>query len=373
MRPIARDDTSILGRWWWTVDHWTLLSFVLLTAFGLILTVAASPPVAERIGYDDQFHFVRRQAIVIVPAMIVMIAVSLLSPRGIRRLATIGFVGVIGLLILTLIFGQETKGSQRWLFLGGVSLQASEFVKPAFAVVAAWLFSARRLGQDIPGYQLSCALYVLVIGLLLAQPDVGQAAVVSAIWFTQWFVAGLSMAWVALFAVVGLLAMTGAYFTFPHVASRIDRFLDPASGDSYQIDRAMEAFMNGGLLGRGAGEGRAKAFLPDAHSDFILAVAGEEFGLLACLLLVAVFVFVILRGLVRVWEDDNLFVILAATGLIVQFALQAIINMASTVNLMPTKGMTLPFISYGGSSLLALGFGMGMLLALTRRRAGGPV
>ena len=175
-----------------------------------------------------------------------------------------------------------------------------------------------------------------------------------------------------MFAVLGLLAMTGAYFVFPHVASRIDRYFDPASGDNYQIDRAMEAFMNGGLLGRGAGEGRAKAFLPDAHSDFIFAVAGEEFGLLACLFLVALFVFVILRGLIRVMADDNLFVVLAAAGLIVQFALQAIINMASTVNLMPTKGMTLPFISYGGSSLLALGFGMGMLLALTRRRAGGP-
>jgi cell division protein FtsW len=371
MRPIARDDTSILGRWWWTVDHWTLFSFGLLTAFGLILTVAASPPVAERIGLDS-FYFVRRQAILIVPAMAMMFVVSLLDPRGVRRLATLAFAGIIGLLLLTLFFGPEIKGSQRWLILGGFSLQPSEFVKPAFAVVAAWMFSARRLGQDVPGYQVSCALYVLVVGLLLAQPDVGQAVVVSAIWFTQWFLAGLSMIWVGVFALLGLLAMAGAYFAFPHVASRIDRYLDPASGDSYQIDRAMEAFMNGGLLGRGAGEGRAKAFLPDAHSDFIFAVAGEEFGLLACLFLVALFVFVILRGLIRIMADDNLFVVLAAAGLIVQFALQAIINMASTVNLMPTKGMTLPFISYGGSSLLALGFGMGMLLALTRRRAGGP-
>ena len=371
MRPIARDDPSTLGRWWWTVDHWTLLSLGLLTAFGLILTVAASPPVAERIGFD-QFYFVRRQAFLIVPAMALMILVSLLDPRDVRRLATITFAGVICLLVLTLVFGPEIKGSQRWLVVAGFSLQPSEFVKPAFAVVAAWMFSARRLGQDIPGYQVSCALYLLVIGLLLAQPDVGQAFVVTVIWVTQWFLAGLSMSWVALFAVLGLLALTGAYFTFPHVASRIDRYLDPASGDSYQINRAMEAFMNGGLLGRGAGEGRAKAFLPDAHSDFIFAVAGEEFGLLACLFLIALFVFVILRGLIRIWENDNLFVILAATGLIVQFALQAIINMASTVNLMPTKGMTLPFISYGGSSLLALGFAMGMLLALTRRRAGGP-
>ncbi len=370
MTPIARDDTSILGRWWWTVDRWTLLCVCLLTAFGLLLTAAASPPVAERIGLDS-LYFVRRQAFLIIPALALLVSISLLEPRSIRRLAAIAFLGIIGLLVLTLIFGQEIKGSQRWLSLAGFSLQPSEFVKPAFAVVAAWMFSARRLGEDIPGYQISGALYLLVLGLLLAQPDVGQAIVVSAIWFTQWFLAGLSATWVGLLVVLGLTAMVSAYFIFPHVASRIDRFLDPASGDSYQMDRAMEAFMNGGLFGRGPGEGTAKAYLPDAHSDFILAVAGEEFGLLACLILVALFVFIVLRGLTRALEDKNLFIVLASAGLLVQFALQAIINMASTVNLMPTKGMTLPFISYGGSSLVALAFGMGMLLALTRRRVGG--
>ncbi|NKB54883.1 MAG: cell division protein FtsW [Alphaproteobacteria bacterium] len=370
MTPIARDDTSILGRWWWTVDRWTLLCLFMLTAFGMMLTAAASPPVAERIGLDS-LYFVRRHAILIVPAIALLISISLLEVRSVRRLATVAFIGGIGLLAATLVIGPEIKGSQRWLTLGGLSLQPSEFIKPAFAVVAAWMFSARRLGEDIPGYQISGALYLLVMGLLLAQPDVGQAIVVSAIWFTQWFLAGLSATWVGLLIVLGLTAMIGAYFTFPHVASRIDRFLDPASGDSYQVDRAMEAFMNGGLFGRGPGEGTAKAYLPDAHSDFILAVAGEEFGLLACLILVVLFAFIVLRGLTRVLEDKNLFIVLAAAGLLVQFALQAIINMASTVNLMPTKGMTLPFISYGGSSLLALAFGMGMLLALTRRRAGG--
>jgi cell division protein FtsW len=370
MTPIARDDASVLGRWWWTVDRWTLLCVCLLTAFGMLLTAAASPPVAERIGLDS-LYFVRRHAILIGPAIALLVSVSLLEPRSIRRLAAIAFVGIVVLLISTLLFGTEIKGSQRWLTLAGFSLQPSEFVKPAFAVVAAWMFSARRLGEDIPGYQISGALYILVLGLLLAQPDVGQAIVVSAIWFTQWFLAGLSATWVGLLVVLGLTAMVVAYFAFPHVSSRIDRFLDPASGDSYQMDRAMEAFMNGGLFGRGPGEGTAKAYLPDAHSDFILAVAGEEFGLLACLVLVALFVFIVLRGLTRVLEDKNLFIVLASAGLLVQFALQAIINMASTINLMPTKGMTLPFISYGGSSLLALAFGMGMLLALTRRRAGG--
>ena len=366
MRPIARDDTSIMGRWWWTVDHWTLCSFALLTAFGLVLTVAASPPVAERIGLDP-LHFVRNQAILIGPALAMMISVSLLDPRSIRRVGAIAFAGVIVLLGLTLLIGPEIKGATRWLSIAGFSLQPSEFVKPTFAIVAAWMFSARRLGEDVPGYLISGILYLLVMGLLLAQPYVGQAIVVSAIWFTQWFLAGLSIAWVAVLGTAGV----AAYFFFPHVASRIDRFLDPASGDSYQIDRAMEAFLNGGLLGRGAGEGVAKAYLPDAHADFIFAVAGEEFGLVACFLIIALFVFIILRSLFRVLEANDLFIMLAATGLVVQFALQAIINMASTVNLMPTKGMTLPFISYGGSSLLALGFGMGMLLALTRSRPGG--
>lgn len=369
MTPIARDDTSVLGRWWWTVDRWTLLCLFLLTAFGMMLTAAASPPVAERIGLDS-LYFVRRHAILIGPAFALLVLISLLEPRSVRRLAAVAFIGGICLLFATLIVGPEIKGSQRWITLAGFSLQPSEFIKPAFAVVAAWMFSARRLGEDIPGYQISGALYLLVLGLLLAQPDVGQAIVVSAIWFTQWFLAGLSATWVGLLIVVGLSAMVAAYFIFPHVSSRIDRFLDPASGDSYQMDKAMEAFMNGGLLGRGPGEGIAKAYLPDAHSDFILAVAGEEFGLLACLLLVALFAFVVLRGLTRVLEDRNLFIVLASAGLLVQFALQAIINMASTIGLMPTKGMTLPFISYGGSSLLALAFGMGMLLALTRRRVG---
>ena len=370
MTPIARDDSSILGRWWWTVDRWTLLCVFLLAAFGMMLTAAASPPVAERIGLES-LYFVRRQAILIVPAIALLVSISLLEPRTVRRLAAIAFVGGIVLLVATLLIGPEIKGSQRWLKFGGLTLQPSEFIKPAFAVVAAWMFSARRLGEDIPGYQISGILYLTVLGLLLAQPDVGQAIIVSAIWFTQWFLAGLSATWVGLIFLLGLTSMVVAYFVFPHVASRVDRFLDPASGDNYQIDRAMEAFMNGGLFGRGPGEGTAKAYLPDAHSDFILAVAGEEFGLVACLILLALFAFIVLRGLFRVLEDSNLFIVLASTGLLVQFGLQAIINMASTVNLMPTKGMTLPFISYGGSSMLALAFGMGMLLALTRRRSGG--
>ncbi|MED5358348.1 MAG: FtsW/RodA/SpoVE family cell cycle protein, partial [Pseudomonadota bacterium] len=274
------------------------------------------------------------------------------------------------LLIMTLAGGTEIKGARRWLNVSGLSLQPSEFVKPALAVVCAWMFAAKRLGAEIPGNLISFCLYALVAALLLLQPDVGQALVVSAVWFSQWFLAGLPMIWVAVACAVGIAGLTAAYFIFPHVASRIDRFIDPAAGDNYQTDRAMEAFMNGGLWGRGPGEGTVKTNLPDAHADFILAVVGEEFGLIVCLVIVAIFAFVVLRGLANLMRTTDLFVVIASTGLLVQFALQALINMGSTVSLMPTKGMTLPFISYGGSSLLALALGMGILLALTRTPAG---
>ncbi len=370
MVAIARTDTSVLGRWWWTVDRWTLVSLLLLATFGMILTIAASPAVAERLGLDP-LYFVRRHALLLPPALAAMVAISLLTPRQARRLAVVAFAGALALLAATLVVGTEIKGARRWITLFGFSLQPSEFIKPTFAVVAAWMFAAQRLGENIPGNAISVALYGAILILLLAQPDIGQAVVISAVWFLQWFLAGLSMAWVALLGALGVAGLVAAYFVFPHVASRIDRFLDPASGDSYQIDRALEAFSSGGLWGRGPGEGTVKAYLPDAHSDFILAVAGEEFGLVVCLAVVAVFAFVVLRGVARLLQETDLFVVLAATGLLAQFAIQALVNMASTVNLIPTKGMTLPFISYGGSSLLAIAFGMGTLLALTRRRRGG--
>ncbi|MBP5857731.1 cell division protein FtsW [Marivibrio halodurans] len=366
---IARNDTSVLGRWWWTVDRWTLAALVALAAVGMILTVTASPPVAERIGADP-FYFARKQGVLLLPALAIMLTVSLADLRLVRRVAVAMLGGSLLLLAGTLLFGAEIKGATRWVSIAGFTVQPSEFVKPAFAVVGAWMFSAQRLGEEIPGFVIATGLYALVLTLLLLQPDVGQAAVLSAIWFTQFFLAGLPMAAVIAMAGLGAAGMVAAYFAFPHVQSRIDRFLDPGLGDSYQIDRAMEAFSAGGVFGRGPGQGTVKTVLPDGHADFIFAVAGEEFGLIACLVIVAIFAFVVLRGFARVLHDNDLFVVLAATGLLMQFGLQALINMASTLSLIPTKGMTLPFISYGGSSLIALAVGMGMLLALTRKRPG---
>ncbi|MCH6577253.1 MAG: cell division protein FtsW [Proteobacteria bacterium] len=369
MIGFARTDNSVLSRWWWTVDRWTLAALLTLICFGLMLILAASPAVAERIGLES-FHFVRRQVAYLGPALATILAISLLSPRDVRRLGTIVFAVALVLMALTLVAGTEINGARRWLNIFSLSLQPSEIMKPGFAVLAAWMISAGRLHGNFPGYLIVAALYLVVMALLLMQPDMGMAGVISAVLFAQFFLAGPPLLWVGLVIVLGLSALVGAYYAFPHVASRVNSFLDPSAGDSYQVNTALEAFMNGGVLGRGPGEGTIKEILPDAHSDFIFAVAGEELGLFACLVILALFAFVVLRGFSRMLQENNLFVLLAVTGLLVQFGLQTAIHMATTLKLMPTKGMTLPFISYGGSSLFGIALAMGMVLALTRRRVG---
>jgi cell division protein FtsW len=290
--------------------------------------------------------------------------------KGVRRVSVLVFAAALAVTALTLAIGDEIKGARRWINVAGFSLQASEFLKPCFAVFAAWMFSQGRLERGFPGGLIATVTAALIVLLLISQPDLGMAGVVVAIWFSQLFMAGLPLLWVgtALLATGG--AMFAAYQALPHVAQRINLFLDPSSGDTYQVDKSISAFVNGGLFGVGPGEGTVKAQLPDAHSDFIFAVAGEEFGLIACLVIVATYGFIVLRGFGRLLEENNLFVQFATVGLLVSFGLQAVINMGSSLHLMPTKGMTLPFISYGGSSLFALAFAMGLVMALTRRRAG---
>ena len=369
MMAFDRTDQSILGRWWWTVDRWMLAALAVLVGYGTILIMAASPAVAARIGLDS-YHFVEHHVVMLIPALMLMIAISLLSPRGVRRAALIVFGIAVVLTAATMVVGVEIKGARRWIHFPGMSIQPSEFLKPAFAVVAAWLFSLQRTSPGFPGNAVSIVAYLVVVALLLKQPDLGMAFVVSVVWFCQFFLAGLNIAFVIILGALGCAGLVGAYYLFPHVHSRIDRFLDPAAGDQYQVTRSLEAFSNGGLLGTGPGQGTVKMQLPDAHADFIFAVSGEELGLIWTLLLVALFAFIVLRGFSRLLKDSNLFVLLAAAGLLVQFGMQAFINMASSLHMMPTKGMTLPFVSYGGSSLIALGFGMGMVLALTRRHFG---
>ena len=372
MTPFTRADTSILGQWWWTVDRWSLAAIAALMAFGALLAAASSPAVAERIGLDD-FYFIKRHFMLLPVAIGIILTVSALTPIQVRRMAAIAFLGCILLLVATLLFGAEIKGARRWLSIAGFSLQATEFLKPTFAVVAAWLFSEAVHDPRFPGRFICIGLFGVVITLVIAQPDLGQAVVITGVWMAQFFLAGLPMWLVVGLIVLGVSGLIGSYFTLSHVASRIDRFIDPKSGDTYQIERSIEAFSSGGLFGRGPGEGQVKQVLPDAHADFVFAVAGEELGLFVALFIVTLFAFIVLRGMSRALSEQNLFILLAVAGLLVQFGMQALINMGSSLQLIPTKGMTLPFISYGGSSLLGVAIGLGMTLALTRRRIGrGP-
>ena len=368
MPSLSRADTSTLGRWWWSVDRLTLLAIAVLIGFGYVMMLAASPAVAERI-HVSRDSFILKQVVFLLVAALVVIGVSLLSPKGVRRLALAGCVGALALTALTLFAGVEIKGARRWISLPGMTIQPSEFLKPCFAVTAAFLLAEGRRTRGFPGMVLAFGVFALILLLLKSQPDIGMLAVVTAVFFAQLFVAGLNLYLVGVGAGCLAGAGVGAYALFPHVRSRVSRFLDPATGDSYQVNRALEAFGNGGLLGRGAGEGRVKDVLPDAHADFVFAVMGEEFGLVVCVLVLGLFAFIVMRGLLRLLAEHDEFVILAAAGLVASFGLQAFVNMASTLHLIPTKGMTLPFVSYGGSSVLAVALGMGMLLALTRRRS----
>lgn len=366
---VSRTDTSTLGRWWWSVDRWTLGALLALIAIGYVMMLAASPAVAQRIGAASRHMFLERQVFYSTLAVIVMVGCSLLTPRWVLRFAILGALGALALTALTLVVGTEIKGARRWLSLPGMSLQPSEFLKPCLAVVCAWLMAEGKRSRHFPGLILAFIVIGIVAVLLKQQPDIGMLAVIVAVFLAQVFVSGINLMWVMAGAggVAGLAVL--AFTLHGHVRSRVQRFLDPEAGDNFQIRMSLEAFGNGGLLGRGPGEGRVKDALPDAHADFVFPVAAEEFGLVACLIILAIFAFVVIRGLLRLMNERDIFVALAATGLLVQFGLQAFINMGSSLHLIPTKGMTLPFVSYGGSSSIALAIGMGFLLALTRRRS----
>ncbi len=369
----SRRDTSILGRWWWTVDRWSLGAIAILMGIGVLLSFAASPPVADRLNLGG-FYFVKRHVIMILPTLFILVSTSLMAPRQIRRLASfIYFIGLV-LMVLTITNGMEIKGARRWMNFGNFSIQASEFVKPAFSVLVAWMLAERYRNPHFPGMAICCSLLGLFAILLMMQPDLGMTVVTTAAWIGQLFIAGMPLFWMGFVAAMGVLGLISAYFFFPHVARRIDQFLDPSMGDPkhdlYQVHQSLEAFMNGGLWGRGPGEGTVKKYIPDGHADFVFAVAGEEFGLILCTVVVGLFAFIVVRSFLRIMHESSLFVILAVCGLIIQFGSQALVNMSSTLHIIPTKGMTMPFISYGGSSLLALAMSMGMVLALTRRRHG---
>jgi cell division protein FtsW len=367
MIPTIRNDKSVVGLWWRSVDRWALGALCVLMLFGVVLVTAASPAVAERIGLPP-FYFVTRHLVMLVPSAALMLWMSMQTRKTLWRISSLVLIVAMGLMVVSILFGVEIKGATRWIRIFGMSVQPSEFVKPAFAIASAWLISRARREQGFPGFRLTFGLYGASILLLLLQPDFGMSFLLSCILGAQIFLSGVSVILIAGLVGLGAAGVVGAYVAFPHVASRIDRFLDPAAGDNYQVKKSLEAFSHGGLFGTGPAHGQVKMTLPDAHADFIFAVAGEELGLLLTILLILVFCFIILRSVTRAVKSEDLFIILGTGGLLTQFALQSLIHMGSSLQLLPAKGMTLPFISYGGSSLLSLGFGMGMLLALTRAR-----
>ena len=365
---VSRADRGVFAEWWWTVDKYLLSGIIGLMLIGVVLSLAGSPPVAERIGLDS-FHFVERHVGFLLPAIGILIATSLLSPREVRRVALIVFLVSLALMFATLFIGQEVKGARRWINVLGFSLQPSEFMKPSFVVLCAWLFTENTRRSDIPGNIFGVLLLGAVATLLVAQPDLGQTMLVVISWSVVFFMAGLSWFWIIALALLAMGGGVAAYTVFPHVASRINRFVDPGSTkDNFQVETALESIRNGGLLGRGPGEGLVKRILPDSHTDFIFAVGAEEFGAIFCVLLVMLFAFIVIRGLSHSLKKEDAFVRIASAGLIVLFGVQSCINLGVNLNLMPAKGMSLPFVSYGGSSMLALAFQMGLVLALTRRR-----
>ena len=364
---VSRADRSSVAKWWWTIDLYFLGGFLGLMGLGVILSFAASPAVAERIGLQP-YHFVERQALFMIPAFIAMIAVSFLNDRQVRRLALAQLAFSVLAMIAVLFIGIEVKGSHRWLQVAGMTVQPSEFMKPAFVVISAWLFAERARHPEIPGNLMATILFGIVMALLVAQPDLGQTMLVTATWGTMFFMAGMPWLWIILMLGVVASGAFGAYTFFPHVAARIDKFLT-GEGDTFQIDTGREAIIRGGWFGQGPGEGSVKRILPDSHTDYIFSVAAEEFGILFCLVIALLFGFIVMRGLRFALRERDEFTRLAVAGLVVSFGFQSIINIGVNLQLLPAKGMTLPFISYGGSSLVAMAISMGFVLALTRTKA----
>ncbi len=363
---VSRADKSLLAEWWRTIDKPLLSALLFLMLCGFLMSFAGSPPVAERIGVDE-FHFTKRHAIFLVPTLFIMIGFSMLSPKQVRRAAFILFAFSVLALLATLFIGSSAKGSSRWIYIAGFTLQPSEFVKPAFVIITAWLFAENSRRPDIPGNLFSIILFGIVAALLIVQPDFGQTMLIAIVWGALFFMAGMPWMWIMVLGAIAVVGMLTAYLMFSHVASRINRFIT-GEGDNYQVDRGIDAIVNGGWLGQGPGEGTVKNILPDSHTDFLFAVIAEEFGIIACMLLVGIFAFVVLRGLSKSLDENDAYVRMGASGLVLLFGFQSMINIGVNLKLLPAKGMTLPFISYGGSSMIAMAMGMGFLLALTRSR-----
>jgi cell division protein FtsW len=363
---VSRAERGALADWFWTIDRFFLAAFILLMGLGFMLSFAASPAVAERIGLDS-FHFVRRHAMFLVPAIAIMFGISFMSPRQVRRAAMILLLVSLAAMVLALFFGVEVKGSRRWISIGSLSIQPSEFMKPAFVIVCAWLFAEHARQPEIPGNLFAIILFGIVAALLVAQPDLGQTILTAAVWGGMFFMAGMPWLWIIILGGAAVGGLLTAYTFLPHVAARIDKFMT-GEGDTFQMDTAREAIIRGDWFGQGPGEGTVKRIIPDSHTDFIFSVAAEEFGIIFCMVIVLIFAFVVMRGLNHAFKERNDFTRFAVAGLVLQMGIQSMINIGVNLELLPAKGMTLPLISYCGSSMIAVCVTAGFILALTRHR-----
>ncbi|MGH1455036.1 MAG: putative lipid II flippase FtsW [Paracoccaceae bacterium] len=369
----VRQGEPVLPKWWRTIDKWTMSCILMLFGVGMLLGLAASPPLAEKNGFE-YFHYVKRQAFFGSVALMVMFIMSMMSPVVVRRLAVLGFLAAFIALLGLPFFGTDFgKGAMRWYSLGFASFQPSEFLKPGFVVVAAWMMAASQDINGPPGRSWSFVLAVIIVGILAMQPDFGQASLVLFGWGVMYFIAGAPITLMAALAGVVALAGSFAYSASEHFARRIDGFLSPDIDPRTQMGYATNAIQEGGFFGVGVGEGQVKWSLPDAHTDFIIAVAAEEYGLILVLFIISLYMIVVVRSMLRLMRERDPFIRLAGTGLAAMFGVQAVINMGVAVRLLPAKGMTLPFVSYGGSSVIASGIAVGMLLAFTRSRAQGEI
>ena len=367
----SRNDQSLLAQWFWTVDRGLLAAALTLMGLGVALSFASSPAaiLADQ-SISDPFHYSWRMMVFAGAGLGAMLTMSLLSPRGVRRIAVLVLLGAICIMALLPFIGDTVKGAARWINLGPFSLQPSEFAKPSLIVFAAWMFAEAQKGQGVPGVSIAFGAWALTVGLLLIQPDIGQTLLITTTFMAVFFMAGVPLKWVMALAAAGAAGVVGLFFTFSHMRDRLSRFGSDDAGATYQIDRASEAIRAGGLVGRGVGEGVMKRSVPDLHTDFIYSVGAEEFGLVLSLTMIALYAFIVIRGMRLAMKLNDPFEQVAAAGLFMLIGLQACINIAVNLNLIPTKGMTLPFISYGGSSMLAMGLTMGFALSLTRRRPG---
>jgi cell division protein FtsW len=366
VRAPSRLDNSRLARWWWTIDRVSLAFIALIVTIGFVLILAAGPGAAQRLRISDSFHFPVRQLFFLTPALTLMVCVSLMTPLQARRTGVLVFSAALVLMALALFLAPDINGAKRWFQIGAFGVQPSELAKPGFVIMAAWMLAEGARDSAFPGRLIAAGLYFLMMTLLVMQPDYGQAALLTAVWMTMFFIVGVNVFAIGALGLSGAGALVAGYFISPHLARRIDGFLQPEAAANYQVNKAVEAIANGGLFGRGGEGATVKMQLPDAHTDFIFAVAGEEGGFILAFVIMALFAALTVRIFIKAASLKSIFAQCAVCGLGAMIGLQSFINMAVSLRALPAKGMTLPMISYGGSSLVATGLAFGLVLALTR-------